>query len=93
MAFSPAITPDVRAKIFGLNGARVYGIDPAATRYAVAEDDVDRLRRAYLYDRRLVPVPDPRWYEGPRTRRAYYAHAAREEHEREQARAVRFRKS
>lgn len=89
----PAITPEVRAKIFGLNGARVYGVDPAATRYAVADDDVDRLRSAYLFDRRLVPVPDPRRYEGPRTRSAYFAHVAREEHERGLARALRYRKS
>ncbi|HTV17162.1 MAG TPA: amidohydrolase family protein, partial [Polyangiaceae bacterium] len=89
----PAITPEVRAKIFGLNGAAVYGVDPSATRYAVADDDVDRLRSAYLFDRRLVPVPDPRWYEGPRTRSAYFAHVAREEHERGLARAQRYRKS
>jgi predicted TIM-barrel fold metal-dependent hydrolase len=89
----PAITPDVRAKIFGLNGARVYGVDPAATRYAVADDDVDRLRSAYLDDRRQVPVPDPRRYEGPRTRRAFFAHLAREQHERQLARALRYRKS
>jgi uncharacterized protein len=89
----PAITPDMRARIFGLNGAAVYGVDPVATRYAVANDDVDRLRTAYLQDRRLVPVPDPGLYEGPRTRQAYLAHVAREEHERALARALRYRKS
>src|SRR5690606_4475580 len=89
----PAITPEVRAKIFGLNGAAVYGVDPSATRYAVADDDVDRLRTAYLHDRRLVPVPDPRLYEGPRTRRAFFAHLAREEHDRSLARAIRYRRS
>ena len=89
----PEITADVRSKIFGLNGAAVYGVDPAATRYAVANDDVDRLRSAFLFDRRLVPVPDPRRYEGPRTRSAYFAHLAREEHERGLARALRYRKS
>ena len=73
--------------------AAVYGVDPAATRYSVADDEVDRLRSAYLHDRRLVPVPDPALYEGPRTRRAFFAHLAREEHERELARARRFRKS
>jgi predicted TIM-barrel fold metal-dependent hydrolase len=88
----PALTPEVRAKIFGLNAAAVYGVDPAATRYSVADDDVDRLRTAYLHDRRLVPVPDPARYEGPRTRREFLAHVAREKHERELARAVRYRK-
>jgi predicted TIM-barrel fold metal-dependent hydrolase len=89
----PAITPDIRAKIFGLNAAAVYGVDPGATRYSVADDQVDRLRSAYLYDRQLVPVPDPARYEGPRTRRAFFAHLAREEHERELTRARRFRTS
>ena len=89
----PAITAEVRAKIFGLNGAAVYGVDPSAARFAVANDDVDRLRTAYLHDRRLVPTPDPRRYEGPRTRQAFFAHVAREEHERGLARAVRYRKS
>lgn len=86
----PAITPEVRAKIFGLNAAQVYGIDPTLTRYAIADDDVDRLRSAFLHDPGLVPVPDPRGYEGPRTRRAYLAHLAREEHE---ARLLRPRRS
>jgi predicted TIM-barrel fold metal-dependent hydrolase len=88
----PALTPDIRAKIFGLNGAAVYSVDPALTRYSVADDEVDRLRSAYLHDRRLVPVPDPALYEGPRTRRAFFAHVAREEHERELTRALRFRR-
>jgi predicted TIM-barrel fold metal-dependent hydrolase len=79
----PALTPEIRAKIFGLNAARVYGIDPALTRYAIANDDVDRLRSAFLDDPRRVPVPDPRRYEGPRTRSAYLAHLAREKRERE----------
>lgn len=71
----------------------MYGVDPAATRYAVADDEVDRLRTAYLHDRRLVPVPDTLRYEGPRTRRAFFAHLAREEHEKRLARALRYRKS
>jgi predicted TIM-barrel fold metal-dependent hydrolase len=75
----PAITPEARAKIFGLNAAQVYGIDPTLTRFAIADDDVDRLRSAFLHDPRLVPVPDPRQYEGPRTRRAYLAHLAHEQ--------------
>jgi uncharacterized protein len=77
----PAITPEVRAKIFGLNAARVYAVDPELTRYAVADDDVDRLRAAFLEDPRLVPVPHPERHEGPRTRRAFLAHRAREQHD------------
>ena len=82
----PAITPEIRAKIFGLNAARVYGVDPALTRYAITDDEVDRLRTAYLQEPGLVPPVDPRLYEGPRTRRAYLAHAARERWEAQLAR-------
>jgi uncharacterized protein len=86
----PALTAEARTRIFGLNAAEVYGIDPNVTRYAIEDDDVDRLRTAYLHDRRLVPTPDPRHYEGPRTRRQLIALQAREQHEKQQARA-RFR--
>jgi uncharacterized protein len=91
----PAITPEVRAKIFGLNAAAVYGIDPALTRYAISDDDVSRLRAAYLQDPSSAPGVDPRMYEGPRTRREYLAHLARERHEKDLTRAVRssFRRS
>jgi len=82
----PALTPEIRAKIFGLNAAQVYGIDPTLTRYAIASDDVDRLRSAFLEDPRSVPAVDPRRYEGPRTRRAYLAHLARDNEEKRLAR-------
>jgi hypothetical protein len=42
------LTPDVKAGIFGLNAARVYGIDPNAHRNPVPPDYVARLRAAYL---------------------------------------------
>jgi predicted TIM-barrel fold metal-dependent hydrolase len=74
----PAITPEIKAKIFGLNAASVYGVDPVAVRYAIGNDDVTRLRMAYLDDPRSVPMPDPRTYEGPRTRREFLAFLARE---------------
>lgn len=34
----PALTRELKARILGLNGARVYGIDPAAARCAITED-------------------------------------------------------
>lgn len=34
----PALTAQLKAKILGENGARVYGIDPRATRCAITED-------------------------------------------------------
>ena len=67
----PEITPETRAKIFGLNAARIYGVDVAATRRAITADDVDTLRTALLEDPNSVPVPDRRRYEGPRTRRQF----------------------
>lgn len=82
----PALTAEVRARIFGLNAAEVYGVDPRVTRYAIENDAVDELRAAYLHDRRSVPTPDPREYEGPRTRRAFLALLAKEKHEKQQAR-------
>jgi uncharacterized protein len=85
----PAITPEIRAKIFGLNAAAVYGVDPSLTRYAIENDDVARLRTAFLEEPGRSPAVDPRIYEGPRTRREYLALVAREQHEKELARARR----
>jgi uncharacterized protein len=78
----PALTPAVRRKIFGLNGAAVYGVDPAATRYVIRDDDVERLRLAYRDDPRSVPMPDREKYIGPRTRRQFLEFLARGQHTR-----------
>ncbi len=67
----PEITPEIRAKIFGLNAARIYGVDVAATRRAISADDVAGLRTAFRNDPDSVPVPDRRFYEGPRSRRQF----------------------
>lgn len=67
----PALTPDIKAKIFGLNAARLYGVDVGATRSEISADDVSALRLALLNDPASVPVPDRRRYEGPRTRRQF----------------------
>lgn len=69
----PALTPVVRAKIMGLNGAAVYGIDPKAVRYKIKDDELTKLRTAYLEDSRSVPIPHPDEYKGPRTRRELLA--------------------
>lgn len=42
------ITPDVKAKILGLNAAKLYGVDPAAAVNPVPEDFVSKLKAAYL---------------------------------------------
>ena len=44
------ITTDDKAKIFGLNAARLYGIDPEEQRNALPDDVFSRLRLGYLED-------------------------------------------
>jgi hypothetical protein len=67
----PALTPEVKRKIFGLNGARVYGVDPQAVRKKITSDDIAKIRLARREDPRSVPLgPRP---HGPRTRREYFA--------------------
>jgi predicted TIM-barrel fold metal-dependent hydrolase len=60
----PALTPAAKRKIFGLNAARVYGVDPAEVRRARREDDVSRAKREYRAEH--LPAHDT---HGPRTRR------------------------
>jgi uncharacterized protein len=76
----PALTPAVRAKIFGLNAVTVYGVDPAAVRYVIRNDDVERLRVAFREDPRSVPMPNRHEYVGPRTRREFLTLLARGDH-------------
>jgi hypothetical protein len=64
----PALTPQIKRKIFGLNAARVYGIDPAATRARLLKDRVQKTRLEYQND----PRPSFATY-GPRTRREFLA--------------------
>jgi predicted TIM-barrel fold metal-dependent hydrolase len=66
----PALTDEVKRKIFGLNGARVYGVDPAVTRRKLTNDDLSQLRLAWKDDRRSVPL-NPHRPHGPRTWREY----------------------
>jgi hypothetical protein len=56
------LTPAIKAKIFGLSGAAVYGIDPAAVQRRAGLDRVGRMRAAYAE----APAPSFRTY-GPRT--------------------------
>jgi predicted TIM-barrel fold metal-dependent hydrolase len=60
----PALTKAAKAKIFGLNAARVYGVDDAEIRRALAWDPVTRARHEYA----SCPQPSFDTY-GPRTRR------------------------
>jgi predicted TIM-barrel fold metal-dependent hydrolase len=57
----PALTPDVKADIFGRSAAPVYGVDPGQARRRAGGDPVSRLRAAY----REAPQPTFATY-GPR---------------------------
>jgi uncharacterized protein len=48
------LTPEVKARILGLNSAAVFGVDPAVHRNRVPPDFVSRLKAAYLDE---GPVP------------------------------------
>lgn len=60
------LTKEGKAKIFGLNAAKVYGVDPAVVRPAIEKDEVEKLKQTYL------PKRDPSHaVYGPRTRREF----------------------
>lgn len=62
----PAITPEIRAKIFGLNAARPYRIDLDEVRLRARNDGVARRREDYR------DVRDPSFLTfGPKTRREF----------------------
>ena len=64
----PKLDATLRAKIFGLNATRPYGIDIDEVLQRARTDEVHRRREAYRQD------PDPHYLTfGPKTRREYYA--------------------
>jgi hypothetical protein len=64
----PALTPQLKRKVFGLNAAQVYGLKPDAMRGKLAKDRVQKSKLDYLND----PQPTFATY-GPRTRREWLA--------------------
>ncbi|MEW6272635.1 MAG: amidohydrolase family protein [Thermodesulfobacteriota bacterium] len=68
----PELTSDIKQKIFGLNAARIYGIDPDAVRCTIDESKLGRARRELD-----VALGTRRWAfqqpQGPRTRREFMA--------------------
>jgi hypothetical protein len=64
----PALTPAIKRKIFGLNAAKVYGLQPDALRRKLARDPVQRRKTEYLND----PRPTFATY-GPRDRAEFLA--------------------
>jgi predicted TIM-barrel fold metal-dependent hydrolase len=53
------LTRQVKEQIFGLNGARVFGVDVEAKRNELPSDYLSRIKIAYLEE---GPVPSHRWY-------------------------------
>jgi uncharacterized protein len=63
-----ALTPAVKRKVFGLNAARVYGLQPEGLRRKLGSDRVQRRKAEYLND----PRPSFATY-GPRNRAEFLA--------------------
>ena len=62
----PRITPELRAKVFGLNATKPYRIDAEEVRRRAGGDALERRRHAYR------ERPDPHFLtRGPRTRREF----------------------
>jgi len=62
----PEITPEIRAKIFGRNALRVYGVDESALKKGLRRDKLQQARRRYR------TAPDPHYLTyGPKTRREF----------------------
>jgi hypothetical protein len=63
----PALTAERKRKIFGLNAARVYNLQPDAMRAKLARDKVQKSKNEYMND------PDPSFMTyGPRNRREFF---------------------
>jgi polyisoprenoid-binding protein YceI/predicted TIM-barrel fold metal-dependent hydrolase len=62
----PALTPEARTKIFGLNAARVYNVDRSEIERSARRDTVGTLKANYSND----PNPTFETY-GPKTRREF----------------------
>lgn len=65
----PALTDEVKAKILGLNNARIYGIDPTATLKAVTTDGLSKAKALLKASGQQIRSCSL----GPRTRREFFA--------------------
>jgi uncharacterized protein len=68
----PALTPALKRKVLGLNGARVYGVDPEQLARTFERDALGRAKRAYAQ----APSPSHLSY-GPTTRAELFDHLRR----------------
>jgi uncharacterized protein len=64
----PALTPELKAKVFGLNAARVFAVDPGDLRCALDADDLSEAR-AQLASYHRDGAIDPWHARGPLSRR------------------------
>jgi predicted TIM-barrel fold metal-dependent hydrolase len=65
----PALSSDLKAAIFGLNAARLFGIDPTATRCAMTADPLSAGIDESADLRHTGALPSPWTPHGPTTRR------------------------
>ena len=64
----PAMTSEIREKVFGLNAADAYGVDVNEIRCGITEDDIAKLQASL--DGEALPT----WREyGPQTQREFFA--------------------
>jgi hypothetical protein len=64
----PTLTDDLKRKVFGLNAARLYRVDPVAAKCRIAGDEVDRLKTSWI--EMESDTHEVRWVpRGPVTRR------------------------
>jgi predicted TIM-barrel fold metal-dependent hydrolase len=74
----PALTPAIKAKVFGLNAARLFGVDPEAQRCAIDQDALGTARAEV--EGLAAAGAVARWQErGPVTRRDLLTWLARPE--------------
>jgi len=65
----PAMTDELRRKVFGLNAASLFGLDPEATRCALTEDPLSLAMPEAAGLRSEGALPSPWLAKGPTTRR------------------------
>jgi len=65
----PALTDDVKRKVLGLNAAKLYGLDPEATRCALVDDATARAKVEHAELVRTMSLAPPWQPRGPITRR------------------------
>jgi hypothetical protein len=65
----PALTPELKRKIFGINAAALFGVDPAALYCGIDAQKLDEAKAAYASYVDEGVVTEPWRARGPLTRR------------------------